>query len=271
VKESLLRAVAYCEEKVFTVDFYKSRTLSVFDGNTFKLITTLDIGELVSFSMCDFVSCSDTMQLFIAGDRAIWRVDISSIYNLNINMFVSHERGVKAMSSTRRRLLVTSKDEVHSLVVYDVVSSERLQSVQLRRFMNPTHSIETTINVFIVSHRGVSRDQNGVSQVNSSGHVTRAFNGLLNAPDYLTLDSLGRILVFDEKWNVLLFSGELKYERILVNIQQLVDKQTTTAQSSRTIISSLSWRRMCCDKKTQRLFVVRYKQNIESEIIVLKY
>jgi len=254
--------------------------LNVFDEKTMKLMSTLDVSESMEyFIVCDIVSCSDTMQLFIADYYGnIYRVDISSIHNMNINMFVRHEDGVLSMSLTRRRLLVTplnNKDEVYSLVVYDVVSGERLQSVQLPSFMKPTHSIETTNNVFIVSHWDrVSRDQSGVSEVNSEGHVTRAFIGLLNTPQYLTLDSLGRVLVIDWKYNVLLLSEELKYERVLVNIQQLVDKQTT-AQSSRTISSSLSypsWRKMCYDK-TRRLFVVvNYKKkNIDSEIIVLKY
>jgi len=87
-------------------------------------------------SVCDIVSCSDTMQLFIAEyfSGNIYRVDISSIHNMNVNMFVRHEDEVMSMSLTRRRLLVTpgyNKDKVYSLVVYDVVSGEWLQSVQL--------------------------------------------------------------------------------------------------------------------------------------------
>jgi len=194
---------------------------------------------------------------------------------MNVNMFVRHDGGVWSMSLTRRRLLFTPlniKDEVYSLVVYDVVSGERLQSVQLPSFMRPSHSIETTNNVFIVSHWGtVSRGQYGVSEVNSEGHVTSAFNGLLNIPWYLTLDSLGRVLVLDNEYNVFLLSGELKYDRVLVDIQQLVSKQTT--YSSRTIVSPTSspWQRMCCDKKTRQLFVAVNYLNNDDEIFVLKY
>jgi len=276
VKESrVLCAVALCREKMFTVDNINN-TLNVFDGKTMQLLITCKIKESV-FNVNDIVSCSDTMQLFLAGfSGVIWRVDISSRHNMNINMFVRHEDRVMSMSLTRRRLLVTpmwyNEEKVNWLAVYDVVSGERLQSVQLPSFMRPTHSIETMNNVFIVSYWDtVSRDPYGVSEVNSEGHVTRAFNGLLNIPQYLTLDSLGRVLVLDEKWNVFLLSGELKYERVLVDIQQLVDKQTQFTQTPRTISSTL-WRRMCYDEKTRRLFVVVcYKKNIDSQIIVLKY
>jgi len=273
VKKSKLAAVNYCEEKIITCD-YSKETLNVFAEKTMKLMSTLDISESVGyFYVCGIVSCSDTMHLFLANHCIhIWRVDISSIHNMNINIFVRHKDEVTSMSLTRRRLIVTpryNKDEVYSLVVYDVVSGKRLQSVQLPSFMDPTHSIETTNNVFIVSHRDrVSRDQYGVSEVNSEGHVTRAFNGLLNNPCYLTLDSLGRVLFIDMKYNVLLLSEELKYERVLVDIQQLVDKQTTT-QSSRTISPSRPI--MCGDKTRWLSVVVNYKENIDNEIIVLKY
>jgi len=53
VKESELRAVNYCDEKVFTVDNIK-KTLNVLDGKTLKLMSTLDVSE----SVWDIVSCS---------------------------------------------------------------------------------------------------------------------------------------------------------------------------------------------------------------------
>jgi len=159
------------------------------------------------------------------------------IYNIGIIKTI-----IKAMhfKSVLYRVLFTADhhaariSESHRLI---------LQSVQLPSFMRPIHSIETTNNVFIVSHwDSVSCDQYGVSEVNSEGHVTRAFNGLLNSPEYLTLVSFGRILVLDEKHDVLLLNGELKYERVLLNI-----KKTTGWRLSPRV-------RMCYHKKTRSVF-----------------
>jgi len=102
VKESDVIAVNYCEEKIF---IYDKKTLNVFDGKTMKLMTTLVISESMKYNYVhDIVSRSDTMQLFIVGyiNDNIWRVDISSIHNMNINMFVRHEDRVLSMSFIRR-------------------------------------------------------------------------------------------------------------------------------------------------------------------------
>ena len=177
--------VTELDEKIFIL-YYFEKTIAIFSNeHPFKQLGSIDI-KMVSFPV-DLVSCSDTMKLFVGGySGAIWRVDIKNSSN-DINKFVDHERSVMSMSLTHRRLLVTprynEKDnkDGYSLTVYDVVSGELLQSVQLPRNMEPRHAIELN-NTFIVCHFGESRDHCGVSEVNSLGHVTRSYVGLLHIP-----------------------------------------------------------------------------------------
>jgi len=236
--------VTQLDDKIFIVDYYEM-TIRVFSGRSpFKQLGSIKL-DTESYPM-DIVSCCDTMRLFVADDSGdIWRVNMKSTDNI---IFIRHERSVLTMSLTRRRLLVTPNDH-NSLCVYDVVDGDLLQLICLETFMYLTHAVELNDDAFIVCHYGEARDHLGVSQVNALGQVVRSYSGKvqLNNPDYLTLNSVGRVLVVDWEMRVVLLSQDLKSEHVLLDYRRLVD----------TSITPSWWRRMRLDydERSNRLVV----------------
>ena len=232
----LVQGVTQVDNKIFVLydireddgcEYGDESLLSVIDvfsdRRPFERLQQIKINELKDPR--DMVACCETFQLFVSGlSGEIWRVDIKTN---DCQQFVKIDDGVRSLSLTSRRLLVTSCVS-GSLHVFDVMNGEKLQFIELPKptFHWTYHAIESNNETFFVSHRNGPLDSHyyEVSEINSVGHVIRSSGRQLGLhwPRHLAFDSIGRLLVTDSGVNgrILLLNEELKLERVLLEYEK---------------------------------------------------
>ena len=127
-----------------------------------------------------------------------------------------------SLSVNSSRLLITPRNS-DSLYLYGEDGNE-LHHIELSRYMDASHAVETTRNTYIVSHRNrfiedISSHSNSVTEVDVNGRVIRTFNDDIdsihfNYPRYLVLDN-DHVLVADcDNKCIILLKSDLQLKRI---------------------------------------------------------
>jgi hypothetical protein len=210
--------VTQCDNKLFVVCAGSDR-ISVFGPNN-EHLWSISINGLSA--PCDIVSCTETRLLHIADIKCVWRVSLDGDVICRLpNKRLPNKSSTttfrpRSLSVMSRRLLVTSHDEL-LLFGADGVELKRVSSHNMNGLY---HAVETSRGTFVV---GYSQPMPHISEVDDSGHEIRSYLGKLElgCPEYLALDSDGRVFVADRKQNhVLLLNSRLKLERVLLDAEQ---------------------------------------------------
>ena len=130
-----------------------------------------------------------------------------------------------SLSINSSRLLITPSDGA-ALFLYNDDGSES-NRIQLPKYMNALHAIETTHKTFIVCYQRYigSEEVDSVSELDVDGRVVRTFNNQhndidtikFNDPRYLAIDDNNHVIVSD--WGnkrVVLLKSNLQLKRVLI-------------------------------------------------------
>ena len=178
----------------------------------------------------DIVGNSETMKLYVADTigSTIWRIDLAADNHVSEFVDIEDHVSLSLSLSPRYRLCVTSACS-KSVFVYDAISGQQLEHVELPSFMWLRNATETRRGTFILCHRGRdaagedNADHDRVSEVDRVGRVIRSYGDRhgcvqhqLNL-QHLAMDSFGRVLVADPNFNrIVLLTEELEFNRILL-------------------------------------------------------
>ena len=224
-----VRGVTQLHDVVHVV-CWESSSIVRFNATTLQRLPDINVKGLRE--PWDIAACQQTSQLYIPGNpgACIWRV---SADGADIKRWWSKSESDTfkpwMLSVTSTRLLMTSCS-TSKLMQLDAVGNE-LRRVQLPRYMEPHHAVESPTGTFIVSHKNTPQlDQYQVSEVNTWGEVLRHFSGfrlpILGWPSHVTVDSHGNILVADYgNRRILLLDAQLKLRRVIIDEHQLNDKK----------------------------------------------
>jgi hypothetical protein len=208
--------LVYTNGTIYVVNFNNNRLKIYESGPGNKRLDDIVISD--EKDLRGLAVCEETQQLFIA-DRAlkcIWRVDIAS--NYTVSKFIDMHYRPWALSVRARRLTI-SYDDLNELRVYSLVDGKKVLRVPIT--FTTYYATEYSPGTFLVCHE-ISGESDGrqhsVSFVDRLGNVTETYQGHVNRPRDLTVDSAGRILVADYYGNrvvimdsKLTFSFELNY------------------------------------------------------------
>ena len=218
-------------ERHLYVVYHGYDTIEVFDQHCTKM-KDIKVDDMYPH---DMVGSELTRQLYISdGNDVIRRVSVDTGKS---EEFVKLIGSIQYLSLVKNHLLVTSS---HLLWMFDIISGEKFKSIVLpedKERGDANHVIETNRNTFIVSYSSFT-----LREIDSNGREIRVFdsNQQLRCR-YMSLDSVGRLLVTDYKNRcVVLFDEHLNCKRILIDAKRLDD----------------AWpRRLNYDKKNKRMAV----------------
>jgi len=203
-------------------------SISRFNTTTYQRLTDIVVKGLECPT--DIVACERTSQLYVADTlECIWRV---SSDGEDIKRWLpkspSDTFEPDKLSVTSTRLLVTIL--TRQLRQFDALGDE-LRRVQLPRYIDPMHAVESPTGTFIISRLNRPlRPKGQVCEINTVGEVLRLFSSsrlspLITAP-HVAVDSHGNILVLDTFGHrILLLDAHLTLRRVIVGEHQLDDKQ----------------------------------------------
>jgi len=210
-------------DDVIYIIHYESSALEMFDGTFQRLKDNIKLNEMKYPT--DIIGDSVNKQLLVAqyhsGD--ILRVNLQLT---DVSLFIDHKHGIRGMSMTRGRLLVTSLDTL-SLFVYSVNDGSQLLAVQLPRIVKFTlHSVESKRETFNVCYMSV-KDTIELIELNSRGEIIHEFRNdrQLYRPWHMALDSSDRVVFTD--WRVdgddriVLLNNDLQFSKFLLDKKQL--------------------------------------------------
>jgi len=200
-----------------------------FNTTTYQRLTDIVVKDLRYPH--DIVACERTSQVYVADyGECIWRV---SSDGEDIKRWLpkspSDTLEPWTLSVTSTRLLVTSL-KTRQLRQFDALGDE-LRRVQLPRYIDPMHAVESPTGTFIVSRLNRPlRPQGQVCEINTVGEVLRLFSGSrlspLDVAPHVAVDSHGNILVADTySRRILLLDAHLTLRRVIVGEHQLDDKR----------------------------------------------
>jgi len=224
-----VRGVTQLHDVVFMV-CAGSSTISRFNATTHQRLTDIVVKDLKDPS--DIAACEQTSHVYVAEwQECIWLV---SADGADIKHWLPKSPDDKfepvTLSVTSTRLLVTPLC-TKQLMQFDADGNE-LRRVDLPRYMDPHHAVESPTGTFIVGHYNSQLKQGHqgqVSEVNTGGDVLRQFTGSrlssLRGLRHVAVDSLGNIFVPD--WvnrRILLLDAHLTLRRVIIDEHQLNDK-----------------------------------------------
>jgi hypothetical protein len=162
-----VRSMAEINGKLY-VACYKSNVLDVFNSTPpFGRCEGIEVRGMIN--PIDIVACSETNQLFIADSdhRAVWRVDLSR--DKDVMQLITLQWMPFCMSIKSRRVLLTPYVGA-TLHLFSDAGSE-LNQIELPRYMQATHAVETTNKTFLVCYLNRSYDdaQCGTRQCQRGG------------------------------------------------------------------------------------------------------
>jgi len=223
----LVVSVAQVRDVVYIV-CRQSSTILRFSATTHQRLTDIIVKDLKS--LFDIAACEQTSQLYVGDSgECIWRVSTDGADMKRWWSSPSSDTFIPwSLSVTSTRLLVTSLG-TKQLMQLSAGGAE-LRRVQLPLYMEPQHAVESPTGTFIVSHKNKQLNQSQVSEVNTGGEVLRHFSGSrlpsLGLPGHVAVDSHGNILVADrDNRHILLLDAQLKLRRVIIDEDQLNDKQ----------------------------------------------
>jgi hypothetical protein len=227
IENQLVNGVAEFNYKLFAI-CEGSTTVHVFNSSSpFNRLENIELRGLID--PLDIVVCSDTSQLYIADCQqcAIWRVNLLSYKQ--VDKFISTQWQPYSLSTKSRRLLITPGDG-DALFIYGD-DGVLLKHIQLPRYMNATHAMETTHNTYIVSYLSrlgdtLLSEYESVSEIDINGRVVRIFDSQhndigsiqFNKPLYLALAGNNHVIVADSyNERIVVLNEDLQLKRVLIN------------------------------------------------------
>jgi len=202
----------------------KSSTIFSFNVTTHQRLTDIDVEDLRSPR--DIVACEQMSQLYLADYKSVWRVSPDGAdTKLWLPRSPSNTFRPLTLSVTSAGLLVASYN-TKQLAQFDSGGDE-LRRVQLPRYMEPHHAVESPTGTFVVSHNNTQLRRCGIGEVSAGGKVLRQFTGShlrSRWSSYVAVDSQGRVFVTDfdsRRTRIMLLDAQLRLRRVLVEEHQL--------------------------------------------------
>ena len=199
----------------------ESNTIQVFDIRPpFSRQEDIEVQGLRNAS--DITVCSKSSQLYIADHYVIWRVNLLCIKPAD--RFITIQWMSYSLSVNSSRLLITPN--YGGLLSLYGDDGDKLHGIELPRYMEALHAVETTFNAYLVSHFNAfigdtSTHPHSVTEVDVHGRVIRTFNYDIDSihfmwPIHLVLDN-DHVLVADRHNHcIILLKSDLQFKRILI-------------------------------------------------------
>jgi len=233
----------------------KSSSVLRFNAIRHQQLTDINVKDLEDPT--DIAVCEQTSQLYVPDYRGecIWRV---SADGADVKRWWSKSSSDAfkpwKLSVTSTRLLVTSWN-ASQLMQLDAIGNQ-LRYVQLSRYMDIQHAVESPTGTFIVGHHNTQLNQCQVSEVDTDGEELRQFSGShlpsLGWPEHVAVDSHGNVIVADSlNRRILLLNAQLKLRRVIIDKHQLNDQRPL---------------RLCYMKQTGQLLVAL--ENLRKNVMV---
>jgi len=150
-----------CLDSIVYVVCDASSTIRLYNTDTYSPLDDVVINVDGMKDPRDIAVCRVDRQLYAAdwGGDCIWRVsaDDDHSYVKWLTTTTTDTFHVGTLSLTSRHLLVTSLSR--SVRQYSTTNGQLLCDVQLPKYMDVYHAVETTRQTFVVGHRGTSQDK----------------------------------------------------------------------------------------------------------------